>query len=62
MLKRYIGSIQEVSVVIAGKDYGVVNTGDSIPVPDDIAASVSWPETNWEDANPGDPDNEEETN
>lgn len=49
MLKRYIGPIDEVSVTIAGQDYGVVKSGDAIPIPDDVADSVSWPESNWED-------------
>jgi hypothetical protein len=49
MLKRYIGPIDEVTVTIAGQDYGMVKSGDAIPIPDDVADSVSWPESNWED-------------
>lgn len=49
MLKRYIGPIDEVSVIIAGQDFGLVKTGQAIPVPDEIANSVSWGDANWED-------------
>jgi hypothetical protein len=52
MLKRYIGSADEVTVSIMGQDYGIVKKGDSIPVPDDIANAVSWAEENWEDGTP----------
>lgn len=55
MLKRYIGSFPEVTVTIAGNDYGLAKTGEAIPVPDDIAASVSWSEENWEDVTNGKP-------
>lgn len=48
MLKRYIGN-DEVTVTLAGQDFGTVNTGDSIPVPDELANSLSWPESLWED-------------
>lgn len=47
MLKRYIGHQSPVSVVVGGEDFGYVETGDSIVVPDDLANSVSWPEENW---------------
>jgi hypothetical protein len=48
MLKRYIGHQSPVSVVLGGEDFGYVETGDSIAVPDDLANSLSWPEENWE--------------
>ena len=49
MLKRYIGHQTPVSVVIGGEDFGFVETGEAIAVPDDLANSVIWPEENWED-------------
>lgn len=49
MLKRYIGHQSPVSVVLGGEDFGYVETGDSIVVPDDLAKTISWPDTNWED-------------
>ena len=49
MLKRYIGHQSPVSVVIGGEDFGYVETGEAIAVPDDLANSVVWPEENWED-------------
>lgn len=52
MLKRYIGRTSPARIVIAGREFGVVETGDSIPVPDDLANSVAWPESNWEDGAP----------
>lgn len=52
MLKRYIGPFSPVTVVIAGQDFGMVETGDSLAVPDDLANSVAWPETNWADDAP----------
>ena len=48
MLKRYIGSVPEVSVTIDGTGF-TLKTGESVPVPDEFAASRSWPEENWED-------------
>jgi len=53
MLKRYIGSQPEVEVIIRGTSFGALKTGEAIPVPDDIANSVSWPEANWEDVTDG---------
>jgi hypothetical protein len=52
MLKRYIGRESPARIVIAGKDFGTVETGESIPVPDDLANSVAWPEANWADGAP----------
>lgn len=49
MLKRYIGSVAEVSVVIQGTDYGLIKTGESLSVPDEVAENAAWPEDNWED-------------
>jgi hypothetical protein len=49
MLKRYIGHQSPVSIVLNGEDFGYVETGDSVAVPDDLANSLSWPEANWED-------------
>jgi hypothetical protein len=49
MLKRYIGHQSPVSVVLGGEDFGYVETGDSIAVPDDLANTLSWPEDNWAD-------------
>jgi len=49
MLKRYIGHQSPVSVVVGGQDFGYVETGDQIVVPDDLADSVTWPEENWAD-------------
>jgi len=59
MLKRYVGSADEVEVVVAGVSFGLVNNGDAIPVPDELANSVSWPEDNWEDVT-GDDENKED--
>jgi len=53
MLKRYIGSQPEVAVMIRGTSFGAVKTGEAIPIPDDIANSVAWPEANWEDVTDG---------
>jgi hypothetical protein len=49
MLKRYIGSIDEVTVTVNGTDYGVVMQGQALSFPDDVANAASWPEENWED-------------
>lgn len=49
MLKLYIGHQSPVSVILGGEDFGYVETGDSIVVPDDLANSLSWPEENWAD-------------
>jgi hypothetical protein len=49
MLKRYIGHQSPVEVVIGGENFGTVETGDQIVVPDDLADSISWSEDNWED-------------
>lgn len=52
MLKTYVGHYTEgVEVVINGQSYGVVKPGESIVVPDDIAAAAVWPDV-WEDAKP----------
>lgn len=52
MLKRYVGHQSPVSVILGGEDFGYVETGDSIVVPDDLADALSWPEENWEDGAP----------
>ncbi|MGH7239682.1 MAG: hypothetical protein ACREHG_06405 [Candidatus Saccharimonadales bacterium] len=52
MLKRYIGNISPAKIRIAGQDFGVVETGDAIVVPDELANSVAWPEYNWQDGAP----------
>lgn len=49
MLKRYIGLVPEVTVTIQGNDYGVIRTGESLSVPDEVAENAAWPESNWED-------------
>ena len=49
MLKRYIGPADEVTVSINGQDFGIVHKGESIPVPDELANSVMWPEELWDD-------------
>jgi hypothetical protein len=49
MLKQYIGHQSPVSVILGGEDFGYVETGDSIVVPDDLANSLSWSEENWAD-------------
>jgi len=49
LLKRYVGQHSPVQVVIAGNDFGFVETGDAIAVPDELANSVAWPESNWSD-------------
>jgi hypothetical protein len=48
-LKRYIGPEDEVRLVVAGNEIGVVSQGGSIVVPDDVAESVGWAEEFWED-------------
>jgi hypothetical protein len=63
MLKRYMGVVSPAKIRIAGHDFGVVETGDAIVVPDDLANSVAWPEANWVDGAPAkknDPKNEED--
>jgi len=52
MLKRYVGRVSPARIVIGGRDFGTVETGDSIVVPDDLANSVAWPEGNWADGAP----------
>lgn len=49
MLKRYVGSISPAKIRVAGHDFGVVEYGDAIVVPDDLVNSVAWPEANWAD-------------
>ena len=52
MLKRYIGHVSPASIRIAGQDFGVVETGEAIVIPDELADAVAWPEENWEDGAP----------
>ena len=52
MLKQYIGPHDEVKVVIAGNEIGIVKQGESISVPDELAESVGWAETLWQDFKP----------
>lgn len=59
MLKRYMGQESPVRVVIAGHDFGVVETGDAIAVPDDLVNAVAWPEANWSDGVPSKDENED---
>jgi hypothetical protein len=49
MLKRYIGDVSPATIYVGGQDFGTVETGDSIAIPDDLAESVAWAEENWED-------------
>jgi len=62
MLKRYVGQFSPVTVVIAGEDFGLVETGDTIVVPDDLANSVAWAEENWADGTPAKDNSEESDN
>jgi hypothetical protein len=62
MLKRYMGEISPAKIRIAGQDFGVVETGDAIVVPDDLANSVAWPEANWTDGAPSKDDDKKENN
>ena len=48
-LKRYIGPHDSVTVSVAGNDFGMVEHGSSLAVPDELAESVAWPEDHWED-------------
>jgi hypothetical protein len=48
-LKRYIGPFPAVEVRVAGHDYGVVERGAAIAVPDELADQVIWQDENWED-------------
>lgn len=52
MLKVYIGPDAEVRVVVAGTEIGIVKNGESIVVPDDIAATTVWPDALWQDVPP----------
>jgi len=49
MLKRYIGHVSPAKIRVAGRDFGVMETGDAQVFPDDLANSVAWPEANWAD-------------
>lgn len=48
MLKRYVGPYPEVSVSVAGNDFGTVKNGEALVIPDELAESVGWSE-HWED-------------
>lgn len=52
MLKRYVGPHDEVRVVVAGTELGFVKQGESIAVPDEVAASTEWPSELWQDGAP----------
>lgn len=49
-LKRYIGRISPAKVRLDGEDYDLIETGEKLAVPDELAARLSWPAANWEDA------------
>lgn len=49
MLKRYIGSAEAVTVVLLGESYGIVEQGEALVIPDELAAQVAWPESDWAD-------------
>ncbi len=49
-LKRYIGTAERVTVVVLGESYGIVEHGEALAIPDEIASKVAWPAENWEDA------------
>ena len=48
-LKRYVGPHAEVSVRVAGVDYGIVKKGAAVSVPDELASQVEWPSKLWQD-------------
>lgn len=52
MLKQYIGPYDEVRVVVAGIEVGRVKQGESLAIPDEVADSVTWPDTLWQDNAP----------
>jgi hypothetical protein len=52
MLKRYIGPNDEVRVVVAGTEIGVVKKGDAIAISEELAKSVEWSEDLWADDAP----------
>jgi hypothetical protein len=50
MLKTYKGPFSEgVELVISGRSFGVVKPGESVVIPDELAAKVVFPESIWED-------------
>ena len=49
MLKRYIGPLDEVTVIIQGQDVGTVGQGEAIPIPDELVDTVAWDNGLWED-------------
>jgi hypothetical protein len=51
-LKRYVGPDSEVSVVVAGREMGIVKNGEAIVVPDELAELVVWQDQLWEDGAP----------
>jgi hypothetical protein len=51
-LKRYIGPADAVEVRLMGEPYGLVEHGETLVVPDDLAAALAWPESHWEDVKP----------
>lgn len=51
-LKRYIGPADAVEVRLMGEDYGRVEHGEALSVPDEVAEKLAWPAENWEDAAP----------
>jgi len=48
MLKKFVGP-EKATVVVNGVSYGEIEPGESIVVPDEIAARVKWPQTLWAD-------------
>lgn len=48
-VKTYIGPHDEIELVIAGISYGLLKSGESRVIDDEIAESVAWPESLWQD-------------
>ena len=47
-LMRYTGPYDAVDVKVAGHELGIVERGESIAVPDDLAALTEWPPECWQ--------------
>lgn len=60
MQKRFIGPAnpgpggedEGHDVLVAGHQLGTVRTGEVLEVPDELAETVAWPESLWEDVKP----------
>jgi hypothetical protein len=48
-LKKYVGPQEAVKLTVAGVEFGVVEKGGSVAVPDELANSVGWSADLWED-------------